>query len=945
MTYDELAARLIAADEPDRALLFHEHLALLDVGLAFSIKAFFDGAKYNDPARATRAVSVLESLAESKLDAQIAAIAVWAAGIALLHISGQAELAVAKLDEAAARFKAIALPALAASTQVNKLHALALLGRYDEALDCGLLARDVFLAHGESLGAAQIEQNLGNINFRRDRYGAAEALYRESLARFEQEGDPNQLVLIKTCLATALIYQYKFRDAVSLYEQALALAGQTGHLVGQAAIYCDLGCLALFQGRYDRALNLLETSRRRYAELGMRHETAIAEQELADAYLELNLASEAAVTYERVIPTFAELGLRAEQARALSSLGRAYLLTGRTNDASASLAGARDLYSSEGNELGAALVTLTEAQLFEKQSDFVTAARLAALAEGPLLNAGSWERSLFARWLRGEAARAMGQTNEARFLLNYTLNEAEARPLPQLAERCYTSLGMLCAQVGDKQKAEAYFKRAIDMVEQLRALLPSDEFRTAYVADKLAAYSEMVRLCLTEGETRAGEAFHFVERARSRALMEMMVGIIEPRPESRDSFEQQLLKRLLELREELNWFYRQLNQPPAAVAVPSTERKVELKKAVRERERATEDIVRQLQQRGELGLAGVEPVSLELLRQRLRDDTALVEYFVLGDELLAFVITSNGIEVVRNLTTEDEIRTPLSRLRYQINSMRYGSRGLLKHTEQLTARTRHHLTTLYDLLLGSIEERIGDRRLVVVPHRALHYVPFHALHDGAGYVIERREVLCSPSATILNHCLAAPSREPRRAVLVGVPDQHAPRVRDEVVALRPMFKESVTLLDEEATLAAVVEHASSADVLHLACHGEFRSDNPLYSSLRLADGWLTVREAYGLRLNGGLVTLSACDTALSAIAPGEELIGLARGFFSAGARSLLMTLWMVDDEQTALFMAAFYRHLLRSGQPGAALRASQCEMIQSGLHPFFWAPFTLFGRW
>ena len=123
---------------------------------------------------------------------------------------------------------------------------------------------------------------------RRDRYQEAEFFYRTARARFEAENDEAQCVLIDTNLATALIFQHKFRDASLLYKAALARAEELGLGITQAVIECDLGCLALFQGRYDQALDFLERSRRRYAALGMLHESAIAEQEIADAYLELN---------------------------------------------------------------------------------------------------------------------------------------------------------------------------------------------------------------------------------------------------------------------------------------------------------------------------------------------------------------------------------------------------------------------------------------------------------------------------------------------------------------------------------------------------------------------------------------------------------------------------------------------------------------------------------
>jgi CHAT domain-containing protein len=171
------------------------------------------------------------------------------------------------------------------------------------------------------------------------------------------------------------------------------------------------------------------------------------------------------------------------------------------------------------------------------------------------------------------------------------------------------------------------------------------------------------------------------------------------------------------------------------------------------------------------------------------------------------------------------------------------------------------------------------------------------------------------------------------------------RVHDEITALAPLFPEAQVLLDDQATRAALYAYAPTADVLHLACHGEFRPDNPLFSSLRLADGWLTARDAYDLDLRCGLIVLSACETGMTDIAPGDELIGLTRGFFAAGAPSMLVSLWNVDDDSTARLMIDFYKRLRAGDRPAAALRHAQCAALKQYAHSFLWSPFVLFGRW
>src|SRR5262249_22043073 len=160
-----------------------------------------------------------------------------------------------------------------------------------------------------------------------------------------------------------------------------------------------------------------------------------------------------------------------------------------------------------------------------------------------------------------------------------------------------------------------------------------------------------------------------------------------------------------------------------------------------------------------------------------------------------------------------------------------------------------HLQRLYDLLVRPLELLIGRRHLVFGAFKSLHYLPFHALHDGTSYLIESREVPYSPSATALLECLARTPQLLNNALLSGVSGGQAELINDEFHQLSSLFVSSLSFIDECAALAELFRESPRADVLHLACHAQFRPDNPFFSSLRLGDGWLTVREAYGLKLN------------------------------------------------------------------------------------------------
>jgi tetratricopeptide (TPR) repeat protein len=958
MTKDELARRLADATERnEREDLIRRFVAPADgAELAGALKQICLDSWTSDPNRAIRAAQALSTLAEINRAPEIVAFADWTAGVAAM-INGQLRRAVERFEAAEKAFQTLGRNETAAATQVGKLYPLALLGRYDEAIETGLRAREIFLEAGDEAAAGRVENNLGNIFQRAERYAEAERFLRLARERFLALGDFKLLAQITNSLAYVLSCRYEFREAETFYEEALKFAGEAALAVTKAEIESNLGYFSLFQGRYDRALEFLERARRGYAELEMPHQSAIAELEMADAYTELNLFAEAAEIYSRVIPLFAEIGMPIEHARALANFARVRFVLGGAEKAHALLAAARQIFASCRSEIGEATVLLNEAQFLFAEGKFAETIQTLGQAELPLERAGIKGARLAADCLRAEAWRALGNLADARRLLEETLAEAEAGEIPPLTARCLTALGLTAKAAGETKDAENYFKRAVSVVENLRAPLPSEDFRAAFFGDKLTPYHELMRLCLTD-ENRVGEAFQYAEKSRSRALLEMMRkggranGGDGGGGGGADSFDSDdLSRRIVALREELNWLYNEINLPTRRNTSRDLAATLSLHEAARKRETAVAELSRQTNLRrraaGELPAAENAAPAIARLRKRI-GETALVEYAALDGEFLAFVVTTEGVRVFERLCREDEIGALVSNLYFQLDALRSDNAGRLEsHSYELTLRARRAAGEIYDLLLRPLEAAVGlRRRLVVAPHRALHYVPFHALYDGMAYTIENREIAYAPSAAVLLNCLEKPLRAYSRALLVGAADERIPMVGEETKSLASLFTDSVTLLDRFASRAELSAHAARADVLHLACHGQFRSENPLFSSLKLADGWLTVRDVYSLRLDADLVVLSACETGLSKIAPGDELLGLARGFFSAGAASLLLSLWNVHDATTMELMRMFYRRLCAGARPAAALRAAQREMLGGRRpHPFFWAPFFLFGRW
>ena len=911
-------------------------------GLARELRHRYLGLASQSPVEAREVAEALTDLARLSRNAEAGALAAWTRGLVAFQLDGNMATAEALLLEAASAFEAIGQPLRAAATQVAMVGVLAVLGRYDEAAERGARARDVFEATGDHAAAGRVEHNLGNLAFRRERFAEAEALYRAAHGRFMAVGDRHQLALVSTSLANALKWQHDFRGAQAAYEEALELAEAGGYAVIAAEVEHNLGYLDLLRGRYGTALRTLGQARQRLEQLGMATQSAEAAKDQASAYLELNMAAEAVEICERLAPQFEALGMRAELAAVTATLGMGMLILGDAPRAAPVLDRAAELYAAEGNAAGEAATTLARARLARDGGELTTALALATWAETRFAESGSAGRELEARWLRADLERELGRLKTARKLLTSTLAEALRRTAPGVVSRCWTSLGLVAQAARQPAKAERAFQEAARQIEEMRAPLPAEEFRAAFLADKLTPYRELVRLCLDDpGGSRAEEALVYAERARARTLLERAPArFAAAGPELAA-----VATRVEELREELNWFYSGLERPPDPGTAGRSADVDTLDALAREREREIRALTLKAAELGSGAHGDAVEFDVDLMRAALGQHTALIEYVDMGDELAALVLTGDGLFVRRDLPSLVTLGARLRQFRFQVDSVRHAPGRVRKHEEQLTARALRHLAALYDGLLRPLAGVIGDRRLAVVPTGPLHHVPFAALFDGEQTVGERREVSTSPSAAILQRTLARPVESPGRVLAMGFANERIPLVEDEVRAIGRIFEGARILTAEAATVEGLREGALASDVIHLACHARFRPENPLFSGLQLADGWFTARDAAELTLSCQLVCLSACETGVNNVAAGDEILGLARGFLAAGAPSLLATLWTVDDQATASFMGSFYHRYSCGAGIAESLRAAQLELRAALPHPYFWAPFVLLGRW
>jgi CHAT domain-containing protein len=366
----------------------------------------------------------------------------------------------------------------------------------------------------------------------------------------------------------------------------------------------------------------------------------------------------------------------------------------------------------------------------------------------------------------------------------------------------------------------------------------------------------------------------------------------------------------------------------------------------RSRARALLDVVRNRVDAGvdDTKLNGLVP-ELEQVRSVLRPDEALIEFHGLEKSLVVWVIRRDGLTghtlpIAR--TDMDEAVTDIRNaiVRRRQSAITYGDK-------------------LYALLIAPLGLRENER-LIIVPHGALHYLPFQALHNTKGFLIQSHAIALEPSASIAVQLALRQQQVASNLVAFGnpqiAPAYALPGAEAEVEGIAPLFASKEIFLQSAATRVSFSENAPAGRVLHVATHAEADTIDPLHSRILLApptqpaDGpdSLLARDIYNLKLNAvALVTLSACETGLGRIARGDEILGFTRAFFYAGATSLIVSMWPVADESSALTMRTFYAQLTEGHEAIDAMRTAQLAVLQTPrfAHPFFWAPFDLMGGW
>jgi len=863
-----------------------------------------------------------------------------------LYASGDNRAAVKHHEQAIQLYTSLGMPDEAGRTLSSSIQPLILLGEYDRAFQAFERAREIFTRLNESRRIARLEINAGNIFHRQDRFEEALQYYERAYEGLRPHQDAEGIAVVLSNMAVCFISLNDFPRALATYQKARTACEENGMPLLVAQADYNIAYLYYLRGEYSAAIQRLYAARQACEATGDAYHFALCHLDLSDVYLELNLSEEAREMAHEGFLRFEKLGLRYEAAKASANEATAYGQQGKTVQALELFAKARELFAREKNQAWPRLVDLYQALLLFHEGRHFEVRRLCKAAArffDPSLLHG---KAVFAHLLLARTALQVGDFAEAQREADECVSRLGAAHAPVLAHQVHFLVGQLAHRRGDLRAAHAAYQEARRALESLRSHIHSEELKISFSRNRLQVYEALLEVYLAgaAGGTSAAEALGCIEAAKSRSMIEMIFQSGQTLPMG-EAGQSELVRRIRDLREDLNWYYHRIELEQLQTENTSRDRIQRLQEQAQSREDELLRTLRELpsHERENATLEGSADFSLERLQACLPAEAALVEYFSAGERVVATVVTKNGIEI-RPVSVVSRVVNHLHLLRYQLSKFHMGAAYVQRFIEPLRKATEGHLETLYEELLAPIEPLLAAKHLIFVPHGPLHFLPFHALLRGGNYLCDAYGVSYAPSATIFALCQEKAPSSKSPSLVFGIPDQRAPQILGEVQGVTALLPQSELLLGECASSRVLRERGAEIGILHIATHGVYRQDNPMFSGIRLGDGYLNLYDLYQMRLSARLVTLSGCATGMNVVAAGDELLGLQRGLFCAGATTLLLSLWDVHDQSTAELMQSFYRRYISSGDMPGAIRYAMRQLREKYPHPYFWAPFVLVGK-
>ena len=711
--------------------------------------------------------------------------------------------------------------------------------------------------------------------------------YQRALATFRRYGDRGWEGRVLVNLGILRGYRGEITEARADLRRAEQIFRPLGLTTALAQTQHNLGFLAAQAGDVRGALAHYDQARDQLRYIGA---NAVTELDRGELLLTARLLPEARVAVAEAINAAraGQFSSLLGQAQLLSA--RIELMSGAAVEARLIAARARSTFTRQARPTWAALARRTEVAARIAAGGRDRRAVRALERAGDELAEAAWLPRAWEAWIdAAHLAVELGDARSAARCLDKAAPGRSAGPAP-LRARAWHAAALVALHDGRVTLAKRRAAAGYREIETHQASLGATELGMLGGGEGVEIAALRLRLSLRENDWRG--ALRWLQRVRSATLR---------LPPARPSVDPVVADRLAEL--------RSITAELATAAIDSPR----LQRLLR-RPRTGEAEVRQRFWRaaGPSAARHARPPEMAELSACLAD-RALVELFALDGSLHALVLAGGRVRY-RRLCAVQTATGELDALRFAIHRQ-------LAYSSDRAASGRAYRAIGYAageldrLLLRPLADLITDSELVLAPTGELHALPWAMLPSCQG-----RAVAVVPSSWQWWQAKQRPATDGPVALIAGPAPEYAAA---EITALHRQLPGALALTGADATVGRALAALDGASWGHLACHGTFRADNPLFSHLSLADGPMTVADLPTLRQAPTLLMLSSCDLGLSAVHPGDELQGLAASLLGLGTRTVIASLGPVDDRATLALTADLYRRLQLGAPPAQALAAAQ----------------------
>jgi CHAT domain-containing protein len=793
---------------------------------------------------------------------------------------------------------------------------------------------------------ATILRAIGRLHKQQGTYAQGLRVLDEAIALYGKLGDAREE-------AGAWMTVGAIHDLTGNFEQALTAYGRARNglqSVQDAEYYTlfnEIGVTYTNLGRYEEALASHLTSLEGRLKLGDKYYIGLSHSNLGDVYFALGQYERAIEHYEQCVNLCGSAGDRRSVAIVLGALATTWMANGNAQRgleyAQRGLEvtreiGVEPLEGVAHRHIGYAyeqLGNLAESTRHHERALELARKTGAQLDEGATLNA------LASLHLQ------QGKPDKAAPLAKQALQLAQQARSPDQEVEARMNLARVARARSDSAAALDHLNKSVAIIDGVRGRVRTDSGKIGYFDTRQSVYHELARTLLEQGD--AARALEVAEAARGRAFSDLLAGQrVDLEPAAASSLQ---AIRALEARIRADNADAPEETQQALLAQTRAATANELRGKLSALRNEQPELA---------SLVTAEPLAIrEIVAMAARLRATLVEYLVTEHQLLIWTVQPDG------KVASAQVEVSRSALRDKARAVQNKMNTLTEGDLERDPALRAQLEALHELIIAPIARQLprNPTALVyVIPHDALHLVPFAALQDKNGrYVLEKHTLVSAPSAAVLRYT------EAKKRRVVSAPNPHLlaladptppkdiaegalPGSRTEIQQIGKRFPRDrrLTLLGDEASEANAKRLSPGQTVLHFAVHGLVRDDRPWESALILApgdgeDGWLKVPEIFGLDLRADLVALSGCSTGVGRVS-GDGIVGLSRAVIYAGAPSVLVSQWDVSDVTTAFLMDQFYAGLGDGRSKARSLRDAQLATLKKYPHPMLWAAFVLVGE-